>query len=203
VEPLAVDIALPLRSFELRVALEVGRETVAVVGPSGAGKTTLLRAIAGLTRPARGSITLGEEVWFGPGADVPPDRRSVGLVFQDYALFPHLTVEQNVAYGGRNGVADLLASFGIARLAHERPGRLSGGERQRVALARALAREPSVLLLDEPLAALDADTRGRVRRELKELLDRVRLPTLLVTHDREDAAVLADRTVALAHGRLI
>ena len=202
-EPLAVDITVPLRTFELRVALEVGRETVAVVGPSGAGKTTLLRAIAGLTRPQRGSIALGEEVWFGPGTDVPPDRRSVGLVFQDYALFPHLTVEENVAYGGSNGVGDLLSSFGIARVAHERPSHLSGGERQRVALARALAREPRVLLLDEPLAALDVDTRGRVRNELAEVLGRIRLPTLLVTHDREDARVLAERTVALDQGLLI
>jgi molybdate transport system ATP-binding protein len=203
VEPLSVDIAVPLRHFELRVALEVGRETLAVVGPSGAGKTTLLRAVAGLARPSRGAIRLGEDTWFGDHTNLAPEERSVGLVFQDYALFPHLSVARNVAYGGDNGVGALLESFGIAHLKDERPGRLSGGERQRVALARALARKPRVLLLDEPLSALDADTRGRVRLELAQLLREVRLPTLLVSHDREDARVLADRTVTLDAGRLI
>jgi ABC-type sulfate/molybdate transport systems ATPase subunit len=175
---------------------------LAVVGPSGAGKTTLLRAIAGLARPSQGSIRLGKETWFDSATDLPPEQRSVGLVFQDYALFPHLTVEQNVAYGGSNGVADLLGSFGLAHLARERPERLSGGERQRVALARALARGPRVLLLDEPLSALDTGTRRQVRSELAELLAEIRLPTLLVTHDEEDAAVLANRTVHLAAGAL-
>jgi molybdate transport system ATP-binding protein len=203
VEPLSVDIAVPLRHFELRVALEVGPETLAVVGPSGAGKTTLLRAVAGLARPSRGAIRLGEETWFGEHRNLPPEDRSVGLVFQDYALFPHLSVAENIAYGGDNGVGDLLESFGIAHLKDERPGRLSGGERQRVALARALARRPRVLLLDEPLSALDADTRGRVRLELAQQLREIRLPTLLVSHDREDARVLADRTVTLDAGTLI
>jgi molybdate transport system ATP-binding protein len=203
VEPLSVDIALPLRSFDLRVALQVESETLAVVGPSGAGKTTLLRAIAGLVRPTEGSIRLGEQVWFDGSVDLAPEQRSVGLVFQDHALFPHMSVEQNVGYGGSNGVLELLASFGIAHLAGVRPDKLSGGERQRVALARALARRPRVLLLDEPLAALDSATKGLVRGELAELLGEIRLPTLLVTHDREDADMLADRTVALEEGRLI
>ena len=201
-EPLFVDIAVPLRAFELRVGLEVGREVVAVVGASGSGKTTLLRSIAGLTKPSSGSIRLGRETWFDTSTNLPPERRSVGLVFQDYALFPHLSVEQNVTYGGANGAATLLESFGIAHLAGERPGRLSGGERQRVALARAVARGPRVLLLDEPLAALDADTRHRVRSELAVLLGELRLPTLLVTHDDEDARALATRTVRLANGTL-
>jgi molybdate transport system ATP-binding protein len=203
VEPLSVDIALPLRSFDLRVALQVESETLAVVGPSGAGKTTLLRAIAGLVRPSEGSIRLGEQVWFDGSVDLAPEERSVGLVFQDHALFPHMSVEQNVGYGGRNGVPELLASFGIAHLAGVRPDKLSGGERQRVALARALARRPRVLLLDEPLAALDSATRGLVRGELSGLLAEIRLPTLLVTHDREDADMLADRTVTLEDGHLI
>lgn len=202
-EPLSVDIALPLRSFDLRVALHVESETLAVVGPSGAGKTTLLRAIAGLVRPSEGSIRLGKQVWFDGSVDLAPEQRSVGLVFQDHALFPHMSVEQNVGYGGTNGVPELLASFGIAHLAGVRPDKLSGGERQRVALARALARQPQVLLLDEPLAALDSVTRGRVRGELAELLAEIRLPTLLVTHDREDAGMLADRTVTLEDGHLI
>ena len=201
-EPLSVDIAVALRAFELRVELEVGREVVAVVGPSGSGKTTLLRSIAGLTKPSDGSIRLGREAWFDRHTNLPPERRSVGLVFQDYALFPHLTVEENVTYGGTNGARALLESFAIAHLARERPERLSGGERQRVALARAVARGPRVLLLDEPLAALDADTRRRVRSQLASLLDELRLPTLLVTHDEEDAAVLATRAVHLAGGKL-
>ncbi len=202
-ESLTLDIAVPLRSFDLRVALEIERETVAVVGPSGSGKTTLLRAIAGLVRPSEGVIRLGAQTWYDGRVNLPPEQRSVGLVFQDYALFPHMTVEENIGYGGRNGVAGLLESFGIAELADARPQKLSGGERQRVALARALARDPRVLLLDEPLAALDSDTRGRVRTELAQLLAEIRLPTLLVTHDRADARALADRTVALDAGSLV
>jgi len=134
---------------------------------------------------------------------VPPEERSVGLVFQSYALFPHLSVEANVAFGGNGRVRELLGALGIEQLAAERPGRLSGGERQRVALARALAREPKVLLLDEPLSALDAATRTTVREELHEVLRAQRLPTLLVTHDYLDAAALADRVGVLVDGRIV
>ena len=202
---LRLDIAVPLRSFELQLALEVGRETVALVGPSGAGKSTVLRAIAGLHRPVRGFVRLGEEAWFDVerGVDLPPEERSVGLVFQEYALFPHLTVRGNVEFGGRRGVDELLERFRIAHLAGERPGAISGGERQRVALARALARDPQVLLLDEPLSALDAHTKARVRGELHELLAACGLPALIVTHDFEDAAALADRVGVLTAGRLV
>ena len=133
---------------------------------------------------------------------MPPEDRRVGFVFQDYALFPHMTVAQNVAYGARDRRAELLERFRIAHLAGARPGELSGGERQRVGLARALAREPGVLLLDEPLSALDPHTRAALRLELKELLDELDLPVLLVTHDFHDAAVLADRVAALADGRI-
>ena len=126
----------------------------------------------------------------------------MGMLFQDYALFPHLTVEQNVAFGGRRRVPELLKRLRISHLAKARPPQLSGGERQRVALARALAREPKVLLLDEPLAALDAHTRSVVRVELGELLAELDLPTLLVTHDFEDAAALAGRVGVLVAGRL-
>ena len=126
----------------------------------------------------------------------------MGLVFQEYALFPHMTVRQNVAYAGRERVAELLERFRISHLAHVRPAELSGGERQRVALARALARDPGVLLLDEPLAALDAHTKSGVRGELHELLDELGLPTLLVTHDYEDAAILAAEVGVLVDGRL-
>jgi len=195
----------PLRSFRLSVAATLGRETLALVGPSGAGKSSVLRAIAGLLGPERGRIELGEETWLDTdaGVDLPPERRSVGLVFQEYALFPHLNVRRNVAFGGRERVDELLERFRISHLAHARPGDLSGGERQRVALARALARDPSVLLLDEPLSALDAHTRNVVRGELAELLAELRLPTLLVTHDFEDAAALADRVGVIVDGRIL
>jgi molybdate transport system ATP-binding protein len=205
VDALHVALAHPLRSFRLELELEVGRETVALVGPSGAGKTSVLRAIAGLLRPERGRVALGGEAWFDSegNADLPPDRRSVGLVFQEYALFPHMTVAENVAYAGPRRVDELLELLGIAHLRDARPGELSGGERQRVAVARALARDPAVLLLDEPLAALDAHTRARVRAELGDLLGRLGLPTLLVTHDFQDAAALADRVGVLVDGRIV
>ncbi len=208
-DALRIDITIPRRSFVVELALDVGCETVALVGPNGAGKSTVLRAVAGLERPERGVIALGDEVWFagGPRRDartcLDPDRRAVGLVFQEYALFPHLTVRQNVAYGGKARAGELLRRFRIDHLAGARPGALSGGERQRVALARALARDPKVLLLDEPLAALDAQTRGAVRGELHELLAELRLPTLLVTHDFADAATLADRVGVISDGRLV
>jgi molybdate transport system ATP-binding protein len=205
VDALHVSLAHPLRSFRLTLELEVGAETVALVGPSGAGKTSVLRAIAGLLRPKQGRIALGRDVWLdaAAGIEVPPERRSVGLVFQEYALFPHMTVAENVAYGGRGRAEELLELLGIASLRAVRPGELSGGERQRVALARALARDPDVLLLDEPLAALDSHTRARVRAELGDLLARLGLPTLLVTHDFQDAAALAERVGVIVDGRIV
>src|SRR5919198_2149085 len=198
---LRLDLAVPTRSFQLELALAVGRETVALVGPSGSGKTTVLRAVAGLQRPSRGTVECDGTVWFGDGTNLRPEQRSVGFVFQEYALFPHLSVERNVRFGGV--AADgLLDRLGIAHLAKAKPRELSGGERQRVALARALARQPSVLLPDEPTAALDAHTRSLVRAELHDVLRELRLPTLLVTHDFEDAAALADRVGVLVEGRL-
>jgi molybdate transport system ATP-binding protein len=194
---LGLDFTLPLRSFELKLALDVER-TTALVGPSGAGKSSVLRVVAGLAKPVGGGVRFGGQDW----TPLPPERRRVGLVFQDYALFPHLDVRGNVAYGGRARVDELLERLRIAHLARERPAELSGGERQRVALARALARDPAVLLLDEPLAALDAHTKSEVRHELAELLRELELPTLLVTHDYEDAAALADEVGVLVEGRL-
>ncbi|MGE5689959.1 MAG: ABC transporter ATP-binding protein [Pseudomonadota bacterium] len=204
-DTLRLDLAHRLRSFRLELSAEVGRETLALVGPSGAGKSSVLRAVAGLLRPDAGSVRLGADTWLDTrsGIDRPAEERSVGYVFQDYALFPHLSVARNVAFGGRDGVHELLERFGIAGLAEARPRDLSGGERQRVALARALARRPRVLLLDEPLAALDAHTRAAVRAELQEILRDTQLPTVLVTHDFEDAAALADRIGVLLEGRLV
>ena len=192
---LLLDFTVPLRAFDLELKLGVER-TVALVGPSGAGKTSALRVVAGLLRPSRGGVSFDGEDW----TPLPPERRRVGLVFQEYALFPHLSVRANVAYAGRDGVDELLERFRVSHLAGARPGELSGGERQRVALARALARDPEVLLLDEPLAALDAHTKAQVRSELSELLRELRLPTLLVTHDYEDAAALADEVGVVVAG---
>lgn len=202
---LRVDIAVPLRHFELGVELEArDGETVALVGPSGAGKTTVLRAIAGAVRPARGRIALGGRALFDAALRIhlPPEERRVGYVFQEYALFPHMTVRQNVAFAGVERADELLGRFGIAHLAGVRPGRLSGGERQRVGLARAIAGGPGALLLDEPMSALDAHTRARVRAELQDLLRELELPALLVTHDFEDAAALADRVGVIVDGAI-
>jgi molybdate transport system ATP-binding protein len=204
---LDIDLSHGLRDLRLELTLAVGAETVALVGPSGAGKSSVLRAVAGLLRPERGRIVVDGETWVDTvaGVDLAPERRSVGLVFQEYALFPHLSVRANVAFGATSTavVDDVLARLRIAGLVNERPAGLSGGERQRVALARALAREPRVLLLDEPLSALDAHTRDSVRGELRDLLAALRLPTVLVTHDFEDAAALADRVGVLVDGRLL
>ena len=203
---LRVRFTHPLRTFDASIELSVeAGETLALVGPSGAGKTSVLRVVSGLLSPRSGYVACGRATWLdtASGVDLPPERRSVGLVFQEYALFPHLTVAANVEFAGRGRAEELLERFGIAGLAHARPADLSGGERQRVALARALARDPAVLLLDEPLSALDAHTRAHVRAELRDLLTGLGLPTLVVTHDFEDAAALADRVGVLVEGRLL
>jgi molybdate transport system ATP-binding protein len=205
---LGVRFTHALRSFVASAELTVERgETLALVGPSGAGKTTTLRVVAGLLRPESGTVTIDDVVLLDTerGRDVAPEHRRVGYLFQEYALFPHLDVARNVRFGARDHskVADLLERFRIAQLARARVSELSGGERQRVALARALARDPAVLLLDEPLSALDAHTRAGVRAELRELLHSLGLPTLLVTHDFEDAATLADRVGVISEGRIL
>jgi len=211
---LHVDAGTRLGAFELRAALDVPvGDCLALAGPSGAGKSTLLRIVAGLVRPDRGRVACQEEVWLDTdqGVDVAPERRRCGYVFQDYALFGHLRVWQNVAYALRGHsrarrharAHELLDRFGIAHLADARPGTLSGGERQRVALARALARQPSTLLLDEPLSALDARTRARAARELASILRDVDVPTVLVTHDFSEAALLGDEVAIIDDGRVI
>lgn len=198
-------LLVALRAFSVDVDLTVAQETVAVVGPSGAGKSTVLRALCGLHKPNRGHIRIGDATWYDADAriDVAPEQRSVGLVPQDYALFPHLTVRKNVAFGARRNVDELLDRLRIRPLAHEPPARLSGGERQRVALARALARDPQLLLLDEPLSALDAATRRAVRDELAAVLHHAAVPTIVVTHDFDEAATLGDRLAVMVAGRFV
>ena len=196
---LRIDFTHSLRAYDAHVGLTVGAgETLALVGPSGAGKSTTLRVVAGLLRPDSGLVEVDDETWLDTtrGIDLAPERRRVGYLFQEYALFPHLDVSSNVRFGAPRGssVSELLDRFRIGALGRARVRELSGGERQRVALARALARRPATLLLDEPLSALDAHTRVEVRSELHELLRGLGLPTVLVTHDFEDAAALADRS---------
>jgi len=185
-------------------------ELVALVGPSGSGKSTLLRCIAGLMHPAQGRIGCRDEVWLDTERrlKLPPQQRRVGLVFQHYALFPHLSAQRNVALASSRAdplahAAELLTRLGLGGLAQRRPAELSGGQQQRVALARALAREPDVLLLDEPFSAVDQPARHDLYRELAELHRSVALPIVLVTHDLHEARRLADRMVILDRGRTL
>jgi molybdate transport system ATP-binding protein len=195
-------VTFPVRDFTLNVALDV-TGPIALVGPSGAGKSTTLRLIAGLVRPADGEVTCNGETWFGPGVDVPVERRRIGFVFQDYALFPHRDVLGNVGFQARRDPEDVLRQLGIAHLSRARTRDLSGGERQRVALARALAIDPQLLLLDEPLAALDPGTRSGVAAELADVLDRTRVPTITVTHSYEEATMLSEHIVVIDRGRIV
>ena len=190
--------------------LEVHRgELLAVLGPSGCGKTTLLRLVAGFERPDAGSITVEAALVAGPGTFVPPERRRVGIVVQDHALFPHLTVAGNVAYGLPRGagqqdrVDEVLATVGLDGLGARYPAELSGGQQQRVAIARALAPGPGVVLLDEPFANLDAALRARIRFEVRAILKAAGATAILVTHDQEEALSLADRVAVVDQGRVV
>ncbi|HEY8536987.1 MAG TPA: molybdenum ABC transporter ATP-binding protein [Vicinamibacterales bacterium] len=188
-------------------------DVLAIFGPSGSGKTTILRSIAGLYRPAHARVSCGADVWTDTdaGIDVPPHRRAVGFVFQDYALFPHLTALGNVmvALGHRpraeraSRAEALLARVHLREHTARRPHQLSGGERQRVALARALAREPAVLLLDEPFAAVDRPVRRRLQDEIDDLRRDLAIPLVLVTHDFEDVVRLATHVLVLDQGRSV
>ncbi len=202
--------------FRLDVTIEVApNQVVALLGPNGAGKSTSLQCLAGLLPLSAGGIRLGEHVHDHPtaGVFVPPQQRGIGVVFQDYLLFPHLTALDNVAFGlrcagaprgsARRDAAGWLARIGLADHADSRPSSLSGGQAQRVALARALAPQPRLLLLDEPLAALDAATRTLVRSELRPHLRAFAGCTVLITHDPLDAMILADRIVVIEDGRVV
>ena len=201
-------------SFELDVAFEVRPgEVLGVLGPNGAGKSTLLRAVAGLEELSTGAVGVGVHAWQQPGFFVPAEQRRAGVVFQDYRLFPHLDVRDNIGFASRSAGSGRAASrahaqewlerLGLAGLAHRKPHQLSGGQAQRVALARALALEPEVLLLDEPMAALDAGARIDVRTFLRAHLADFAGPVVLVTHDPLEAMVLADRLMVLEGGRLV
>ena len=207
---------MALGGFSLDVEVHVADgEILAVLGPNGAGKTTLLRALAGLLAIDDGCISIDGVIVDEPATDsfVPPEQRSVGVVFQDYLLFAHMSALENVAFGlrargtgraaARTRAREVLAEVGMDAKHSSRPGALSGGQAQRVALARALAIEPALLLLDEPLAALDAQVRVETRRHLRDVLARFHGARVLVTHDTIDALTLADRILILEQGRVV
>ncbi len=212
---LSADVGVGVGSLDLQVALDAADgETVAVLGPNGAGKSTLLRVLAGLVPLDAGLVRIDDMVMDEPATRtyVVPERRSVGVMFQDYLLFPHLTVLENVAFGlrsrgtsraeSRRRANEWLTRVGMADRAGAKPGALSGGQQQRVALARALVTEPRLLLLDEPLAALDVGTRIELRRDLRAQLATFGGARLIVTHELLDAVALADRLVVLEDGRV-
>lgn len=201
------------RNFALDVGFTLAPGITIIFGPSGAGKTTLLDCVAGLTRPDSGKIAVGDRVLFDHAREtnLPAQSRRIGYVFQDLALFPHLTVEKNIEYG-LNGVHKserrkksdaILESFRISPLRERKPGEISGGERQRAALARALVTDPCVLLLDEPMAALDAATKSKIIDDLRAWNAAHGIPILYVTHNREEVFALGDRVLVLENGRII
>jgi molybdate transport system ATP-binding protein len=191
--------------FSLNFAFVAEQGLTALVGPSGAGKTTVLNLIAGLLTPAEGAITLGDVTLFDSRAatNLPPNRRAIGYVFQDYQLFPHLSVEQNLRYGQRRtpgGTASfdkIVATLELGALLPRPPASLSGGQQQRVAVGRALLRSPRLLLLDEPLSALDPDLRRSIASYLGRVIEEFRIPSVLVSHDRESVAALASAVVSI------
>lgn len=185
-------------------------DILALVGPSGCGKTTLLRLIAGFEVPEEGEIFIGDEPVVGEKKFVPPEKRDVGIVFQNYALFPHLDVSENIAYGlslegiqREKRVAEMLTLIGLEDHASKMPHELSGGEQQRVALARALAPDPKILLLDEPFSNLDADLRTRIRSEVRDILKNAEASVIFVTHDQNEALFMGDRVGVMNEGEVL
>jgi iron(III) transport system ATP-binding protein len=194
---------------DLNLELSQG-EILALLGPSGCGKTTTLRLIAGFERPDSGEVYIGNKMVAGSGAWVPAEKRGVGLVFQEYALFPHMTVTENVSTGlhgkppeyRKKRIQEALELVGLSSLGTRYPYQLSGGQQQRVALARAIAPDPTVLLLDEPFSNLDPDLRSTVRAEVEAILRKARISSVIVTHDQEEAFALADRVAVLNAGKI-
>ncbi|OCA80819.1 ATP-binding cassette domain-containing protein [Pseudobacillus wudalianchiensis] len=209
---LKVQIRKKLSHFTLDVSWEMDNEILVLFGPSGSGKTTILNSMAGLTHPDSGFITLNGRAFFHTQhKPLSPQKRNIGYLFQDYALFPHMTVEKNIHYGVKKKAANhssfrieqLLSVLGIGHLLKKYPHQISGGEKQRVALARALATEPSFLLLDEPLSALDQETRIECQNELLRLHQIWRIPFIIVTHDMNEAEKLGDTILFLEKGKII
>lgn len=202
----------PLRSFNLKADIEVNNEILVLVGPSGSGKTTVLKCLAGLKAPGRGLIRINERILYSDkdSINLAPRERRIGYVFQEYALFPHMTVRKNVMYGlskeklkSRPKMVDeILEMMGIKHLKDRHPQQISGGEKQRVALARALVTEPEIMLLDEPLSALDQEIRGDLQQELKKLQRQWRIPFVLVTHDMNEAELLGDQIIRIDQGQM-
>lgn len=216
-EELRAEFELRYRTgFELQFGLKLPTDRFSLTvlfGPSGCGKTSVLRCLAGLQHPDVGSIHWSDETWFDAESRrmTSPQQRKIGFLFQDYALFPHLTVEQNIAFSLRRQpadarrqiVAELMTQFQIQDLQQRLPNQISGGQQQRVALARALASRPRLLLLDEPLSALDESTRTELRHQLRALLADFGIPVIMVTHDRLEAMALADRMVVMDEGAIL
>ena len=201
-----------LPGFELEIDIALTQGILAVVGPSGAGKTTLLQCIAGLQKPSWGEIFVGGKLAFSSehGKNLPARERHIGYLFQDDALFPHLTVEKNVTYGRPKekslrskdlSVANVLEMLKIEHLRTRYPSQISGGEKQRVALARALMTAPELVLLDEPLSALDQDTRSALQQELQKLQREWQIPFILVTHDSQEAELLGNQIIRIKRGK--
>lgn len=192
----------------VNLALLQGR-FLALLGPSGCGKTTALRLLAGFEPPDRGEIEIGGRLVNAPGLQVPPEQRSVGMVFQEYALFPHLNIADNIAYGIPKGVnkkkrvEEMLSLVGLANTASRMPHELSGGQQQRVALARALAPQPTLILLDEPFSNLDAALRQGIREEVRQILRQAQATAIFVTHDQEEALSLADEVAVMMDGTIL
>jgi molybdate transport system ATP-binding protein len=197
------EVVLPLAEFAIDVTFELSARTTALVGPSGAGKTTILELIAGLRKPERGRIELHGRVVCDGGVFVPPRARRVGYVPQDDALFPHLSVRQNVLYGARERNDDVIAVLELESLLDRSVQQLSGGERKRVSLARALLTQPEVLLLDEPLSGVDTALRDRVLEYLVRVRDEFAVPTVYVTHQMEEVQALCEELVLLERGRVV
>ena len=208
---LNVDIGLTLPDFSLETAFTMENEVLSLLGPSGAGKTLTISAIAGLIRPDRGTISLNSEPWFDRSTWLSPQKRHVGLVFQDYALFPHMSVRENLEFGlfkvdaaaRAARVASLIGDMQLDGLEAKYPGELSGGQKQRVALARALAPRPRILLLDEPFSAVDATVRMQLMSLVREVHERHRIPIILITHAIEEAYSLSDRMAVIERGRVL